>query len=85
MVVILVAHIHDLKNCQKSTASVDASVDPFAVNISETTSFPRFSHEDAWVNTQLRSPSATTMSFSYQAVSSGRSGRANLCQRKVSE
>ena len=60
MVVILVAHIHDLKNCQKSTASVDASVDPFVANMSVTTSFPKFSHEDAWVNAQLRSSSATT-------------------------
>ena len=81
MVVILVAHIHDLKNCQKLSASVDA----FAENVSVTTSFPGFSRRDAWVNTQLRNPSATT---NYVVLISGRefgSRRANLCQRKVSK
>ena len=41
---------------QKSTASVDA----FAVNVSVLTSFLGFSHDYAWVNAQLRRPSATT-------------------------
>ena len=44
--------IHDLN---KSTARVDA----FAANVSVTTSFPGFSHKDAWVNAQLRNPLAT--------------------------
>ena len=81
MIEILVEHIHDLKNCQKLSASVDA----FAENVSVTTSFPGFSRRDAWVNTQLRNPSATT---NYVVLISGRefgSRRANLCQRKVSK
>ena len=41
MIEILVEHIHDLKNCQKLSASVDAE------NVSVTTSFPGFSHGDA--------------------------------------
>ena len=36
MIEILLEHIHDLKNCQKLSASVDA----FAENVSVTTSFP---------------------------------------------
>lgn len=44
---------------QKSTASVDA----FAVNVSVLTSFLGFSHDYAWVNAQLRRPSATTNPF----------------------
>ena len=40
MIEILVEHVHDLKNCQKLSASVDA----FAENVSVTTSFPGFSH-----------------------------------------
>ena len=81
MIEILVEHIHDLKNCQKLSASVDA----FTENVSVTTSFPGFSHGDAWVNTQLRNPSATT---NYVVLISGRelgSRRANLCQRKVTK
>ena len=42
MIEILVEHIHDLKNCQKLSASVDA----FAENVSVTTLFPGFSHRD---------------------------------------
>ena len=81
MIEILVEHVHDLKNCQKLSASVDA----FAENVSVTTSFPGFSHRDAWVNTQLRNPSAT-MNF-VVLISSREFGsrRANLCQRKVSK
>ena len=45
---MLEAHINELKNFQKSTASVD-----FAANVSATTSFPALSHEDARVKAQL--------------------------------
>ena len=44
LIEILVAHTHDVQNCQKSTASVVA----FTANMSMATSFQRFSHKGVW-------------------------------------
>ena len=62
MIEILVAHKHNLQQHY---------VDSFTVNVSVITSFLGFFFKGAWVNAQLTLRQQQTMSYSYQAVSSG--------------
>ena len=79
MIKILVEHIHDLKNCQQVLM---LSQRMWAW---QPCSQGSLMGRDAWVNTQLRNPSAAT---NYVVLILGRecgSRRANLCRHKVSK